>query len=90
MTTTTQKHRSFCSEPMRNKSVETLPGIGPVMAEQLEKIGIRRANEVLGRFLVLRMDELKFKSWLRDSCEANAKQQSDCYNGLKEWTDQFL
>lgn len=88
--TTSQKHRSFCSETMGNKSVNTLPGIGPVFAERLEMTGIRTANEVLGRFLVLQSDEGKFKSWLRDSCGANAKHQRDCYNSLKEWTDQFL
>nr|XP_055075476.1 barrier-to-autointegration factor-like [Misgurnus anguillicaudatus]XP_055075477.1 barrier-to-autointegration factor-like [Misgurnus anguillicaudatus]XP_055075478.1 barrier-to-autointegration factor-like [Misgurnus anguillicaudatus] len=89
-TTTTQKHKLFCSEPMGKKSVNTLPGIGPVLAERLKMIGIRTAKEVLGRFLVLRMDEWKFKSWLRDSCGANAKHQSDCYNCLKEWTDSYL
>nr|XP_055075479.1 barrier-to-autointegration factor-like [Misgurnus anguillicaudatus] len=85
-----QRHRTFFSEPMGDKSVNTLPGIGPVLAERLEKIGIRRAYEVLGRFLVLQSDEWKFKSWLRDACGANAKQQSDCYNCLREWTDHFL
>ncbi|XP_073714562.1 barrier-to-autointegration factor-like isoform X2 [Misgurnus anguillicaudatus] len=88
--TTSQKHRSFCSEPMGDKSVYALPGIGPVLGGRLEKIGIRTAKDVLGRFLILGMDEWKFKSWLRDSCGANAKHQRDCYNCLREWTNNFL
>ncbi|KAI7799000.1 putative barrier-to-autointegration factor [Triplophysa rosa] len=88
--TTSQKHRLFCSEPMGDKSVYTLPGIGLVLGGRLEKIGIFKARDVLGRFLVLGMDEWKYKSWLRDSCGANAKQQRDCYNCLKEWTNNNL
>ncbi|XP_051526414.1 barrier-to-autointegration factor [Myxocyprinus asiaticus] len=88
--TTSQKHQIFCAEPMGDKSVYTLPGIGPVLGGRLENIGIRRARDLLGRFLVFEMDEWKFKSWLRDSCGANAKQQRDCYYCLKEWTDNNL
>lgn len=88
--TTSLKHRRFCSEPMGDKLVYELPGIGPVLGGRLQNRGIIRARDVLGRFLVLNKDEWKFKNWLRDSCRANAKQQRDCYNCLREWTSNNL
>lgn len=88
--TTSQKHRRFCSEPMGDKLVYELPGIGPVLGGRLQNRGIIRARDVLGRFLVLNKDEWKFKNWLRDSCGANAKQQRECYNCLRAWTSNHL
>ncbi|XP_058608630.1 barrier-to-autointegration factor [Onychostoma macrolepis] len=88
--TTSQKHRRFCSEPMGDKLVYELPGIGPVLGRRLQNRGIIRAQNVLGRFLALNKDEWKFKNWLRDTCGANAKQQRDCYNCLREWTSNNL
>lgn len=31
------------------------------------------------------MSERKFKDWLVNVCGADAKSQTACYNGLKEW-----
>lgn len=41
--TTTKKHRTFVSEPMGDKSVSHLAGVGPATAEQLEKKGYHKA-----------------------------------------------
>ncbi|XP_039534805.1 barrier-to-autointegration factor [Pimephales promelas] len=88
--TTSLKHRRFCSEPMGDKLVYEIPGIGSVLGGRLQNRGIMRARDVLGRFLVLNKDEWKFKNWLRDTCGANAKQQRDCYNCMREWTSNNL
>uniref|UniRef100_A0AAY5K5T4 Uncharacterized protein n=1 Tax=Esox lucius TaxID=8010 RepID=A0AAY5K5T4_ESOLU len=37
--TTSQKHRNFVSEPMGNRSVRDVPGIGPVQGRRLEESG---------------------------------------------------
>ena len=36
---TSQKHRTFISEPIADKSVTELPGIGTVLGGRLEKLG---------------------------------------------------
>lgn len=36
---TSKKHRDFLSEPMRNKPVTALPGVGPVLGERMSNIG---------------------------------------------------
>ncbi|NP_001087314.1 barrier-to-autointegration factor B [Xenopus laevis] len=90
MSSTSQKHRDFVAEPMGEKSVQCLAGIGDTLGRRLEEKGFDKAYVVLGQFLVLKKDEELFKEWLKDACSANAKQSRDCYGCLKEWCDAFL
>ena len=90
MSSTSQKHRDFVAEPMGDKLVGTLAGIGDVLGKKLEEKGFDKAYVVLGQFLVLKKDEELFREWLRDACGANAKQCRDCSGCLREWCDAFL
>ncbi|XP_076463852.1 barrier-to-autointegration factor-like [Babylonia areolata] len=87
---TSQKHRNFTSEPMSEKPVTELAGIGEVLGQRLKDKGFDLAYVVLGQFLVLKKNKEMFRDWLKDTCSANAKQTSDCYSCLKEWCDNFL
>lgn len=40
--TTSQKHREFTGEPMRDKPVDDLAGIGPVLASRLKEQGFTK------------------------------------------------
>ncbi|XP_074087132.1 barrier-to-autointegration factor [Macrotis lagotis] len=88
--TTSQKHRDFVAEPMGEKPVASLAGIGEVLGKKLEDKGFDKAYVVLGQFLVLKKDEDLFREWLKDTCGANAKQSRDCFCCLREWCDAFL
>ncbi|XP_056680982.1 barrier-to-autointegration factor-like [Monodelphis domestica] len=88
--TTSQKHRDFVGEPMGDKPVRCLAGIGEVLGQKLECRGFDKAYMVLGQFLVLKKDEDLFREWLNDICGANAKQSQDCFECLREWCDAFL
>ena len=88
--TTSQKHRNFISEPMGEKSVSELAGIGPVLGGRLEEEGFDKAYVVLGQFLVLKKDKDLFSEWLKDAAKANAKQANDCFECLRNWCDAFL
>lgn len=90
MSTTTQKHKEFVAEPMGEKNVMALAGIGEALGKRLEEKGFDKAYVVLGQFLVLKKDEELFRDWLKDTCGANSKQQIDCFVCLKEWCDAFL
>ncbi|XP_019941463.1 barrier-to-autointegration factor [Paralichthys olivaceus] len=90
MSSTSQKHKDFVAEPMGEKPVMALAGIGEALGSRLEKKGFDKAYVVLGQFLVLKKDEELFRDWLKDTCQANSKQQNDCYGCLKEWCDAFL
>ena len=90
MSSTSQKFRNFVSEPMGEKKVSELPGIGKVLGERLVVAGFDKAYVVLGQFLVQRKDKEKFLHWIETTVGANSKQGGDCYNCLKEWCDAFL
>jgi len=42
--TTSQKHKAFSGEPMRDKPVEDLAGIGPVLASRLKEQGFNKVS----------------------------------------------
>ncbi|XP_032830049.1 barrier-to-autointegration factor isoform X1 [Petromyzon marinus] len=90
MSSTSQKHRSFVAEPMGEKPVTALAGIGDTLGGRLIEQGFDRAYVVLGQFLVLKKEEELFKEWLKEVCNANSKQSSDCFTCLREWCDAFL
>ena len=89
-TTTTQKHRNFVAEPMNEKLVTDLAGIGNTLGSRLEARGFDKAFVVLGQFLLLKKNEELFEEWLKEVCNANKKQAKDCYQCLIDWWDEFL
>ena len=90
MSSTSQKHRDFTAEPMAEKPVTDLPGIGPALGDRLCSAGFDKAYIVYGQFLVLKKNEELFLAWIKQTCGANAKQGGDCYNALLEWSNSFL
>ncbi|OWF38613.1 Barrier-to-autointegration factor A [Mizuhopecten yessoensis] len=90
MSSTSQKHRNFVQEPMGEKLVTELSGIGETLGGRLADQGFDKAYVVLGQFLVLKKDEEMFVDWLKDTCNANIKQGTDCFTCLKDWCDAFL
>jgi len=87
---TSQKHRNFVGEPMGEKGVKDLAGIGDALGDRLCNKGFDKAYVVLGQFLLLKKNDELFKDWLKGTCGANSKQQNDCYTCLKDWCDSFL
>ena len=53
MSTTSQKHRTFVAEPMNDKSVTDLAGIGEVLGRRLESKGFDKAYVVLGQVMAM-------------------------------------
>ncbi|TNM99364.1 barrier-to-autointegration factor-like [Takifugu flavidus] len=90
MSSTSQKHRNFVSEPMGDKPVTALSGIGEVLGERLERQGFDKAYVVLGQFLLLRKDEELFTEWLKDTTHANVHQADSCTQCLRDWCNAFL
>jgi hypothetical protein len=105
MSSPTQTHVDFVKEPIGQKVVTKLAGVGPVLGERLAKAGFDKARVVLGKFLILKEDEEKFKRWFKETTKANDMETTGandkttganeahaaaCYNCLKEWCKAHL
>ncbi|VDL89713.1 unnamed protein product [Schistocephalus solidus] len=88
--TTSQKLRNFVSEPIGDKSVFELPGIGEKLGARLKTKGYEKASVVLGQYLLLYRDEELFCDWLKETCGANAKQANDCFTALNDWCSAYM
>ncbi|KAL1441077.1 hypothetical protein MTO96_008824 [Rhipicephalus appendiculatus] len=90
MSSTSQKHRNFVSEPMGEKNVTDLAGIGAVLGKRLKDKGFDKAYVVLGHFLAMKKNQALFENWLKNISGANSKQANDCYQCLRDWCNEFL
>ncbi|XP_046389141.1 barrier-to-autointegration factor [Ischnura elegans] len=90
MSTTSQKHKNFVAEPMGDKPVTDVAGIGEVLGKRLVNQGFDKAYVLLGQFLVLKKNEDLFVDWMKDICGANSKQAVDCFQCLSDWCEEFL
>ncbi|XP_054270005.1 barrier-to-autointegration factor-like [Macrosteles quadrilineatus] len=88
--TETKKHRRFVSEPMGDKDVTELPGIGEVLGGRLRDEGYCEASQVLAQFLRLNKDKAAFQRWLKCVCDANCKQCEDCYRALCDYSNKYM
>ncbi|KAK9736690.1 Barrier to autointegration factor [Popillia japonica] len=85
-----KKHSNFVSEPMRNKPVGEVPGIGKTSAGRLDSRGYGESRDVLGKYLAVKGDEQRFRDFVMSNAGANSKSTGDCYKAMKEWTNNFL
>ncbi|XP_067681848.1 barrier-to-autointegration factor-like isoform X2 [Haliotis asinina] len=90
MSSTSQKHRNFVSEPMGEKLVTELAGIGPVLGGRLNEAGFDKAYNVLGQFLLWDKNKELFVAWLHWICSATANDAENCYKALNAWCDSHL
>merc|ERR1712183_198072 len=90
MSSTSQKHREFCGEPMGDKLVTEIAGIGPTIGGRLKQKGFDYAYVLLGQFLVFKKDEELFTDWFKEETGANKKYSKDAYECLNEWCNSFL
>lgn len=88
--TSSQKHQNFIGEPMIDKPVTELIGVGPVLGQRLVSKGYDKAYTVFGQYLLLKKNKTLFTEWLKDEVNANARQALDCWECLTEWSEQFL
>ncbi|XP_037638140.1 barrier-to-autointegration factor-like isoform X2 [Sebastes umbrosus] len=83
-------HQEFVKEPMGNKSVLFLPGIGKILGRKLELKDFDKAYLVLGQFLLKKKNSEMFTKWLKDTSGANAQQARACEQCLREWCVPFI
>ena len=88
LTIETKKLRNF-NEPMSNKEIECIPGIGEKNGIKLRKKNYDKADVLLGQFLILKKNEELFIDYLKD-IGINRTCSKQCFDALKSWCDEFL
>uniref|UniRef100_A0A1E1XVJ0 Barrier-to-autointegration factor-like protein n=1 Tax=Amblyomma sculptum TaxID=1581419 RepID=A0A1E1XVJ0_AMBSC len=89
MSTTSEKHRNFVSEPMGDKDVTDIAGIDGDLATQMKDKGFDKAYIVVGKFLVIGRNKDEFISWLKDVGGANDEQAEVCFECLDQYCREF-
>jgi len=79
------KYYLFCSEPIKNKTIIEVPGIGPVSAELFNKKGYDSAAILLGQYLLLNRDTTIFIAWLTSEIGISLKLAEDVSDAMTGW-----
>ena len=82
----TTKHTNFVSEPMGDKLVKQVPGVGDVIATHMNKGGLAHAYELYGHYLCKKKEE--FEEFVR-GFGANAHQIEQVVNAFSAWKAQY-
>lgn len=88
--TTTKKHKLFVSEPLGQKSIDVLPGVGKTLTQRFLASNITKAHHVVGAFLLLDMQRDKFLSWFKQECGGNERHANMCFDAIQQWCIQFI
>ena len=80
----TLKSRTFANEPMGDKDVSKLGGIGRTTEKKMRGKGINKAYQVVGKYLCLEKNENEFKDWIQEF-GANEGQAEACYHCVNGW-----
>ncbi|MEN2495360.1 MAG: Barrier-to-autointegration factor [Marteilia pararefringens] len=90
-TSTSLKHQNFLSEPMGEKLITSVPGIGPKYGELLSKDGYDKAYVLLGQFLVLKKDKKSFyENFLMEEYKMSKQHAEACYESFLAYADQHI
>lgn len=93
----TQKTREFIGTPLvkTNDNLDVVPieaigGINNSAANALKHLGFKHAYNLVGKFLMLDMDEEIFTQWLKDTLDAEGIHLQDrhlheVYSSLNGW-----
>ena len=85
------KHRAFVREPMRDKDIRQITGIGEKYGSILESKGFCKAYHLLGQYLLLSRDRTVFEAWLEAEVGMNnSKWRGDCSLCLEGWCEANL
>ena len=85
-----RKYHLFIREPMSNKSVNDLVGVGPVLGKRFAAMGYQEASTLFGQFLVVKKTRQLFIIWVMKTVGANMKQAKDIFQCLLDWSKEFL
>ncbi|XP_061600808.1 barrier-to-autointegration factor-like protein [Cololabis saira] len=90
MATTSQKYMDFVREPLWNKPVTAIPGIGEELDQRLRERGFYNADRVMKLFVQYGRDTESFKTWLMCVIGSPPYMAELCAQALWEWSNIHL
>jgi len=87
---TSVKHRDFVGEPMGEKEVTSIAGIGDTYGKKLVDRGFDKAYVLLGQYLLLKKDKDLFMEWLKLEVGVTKHHAESCFTCLDEWAGQHI
>ncbi|KAI0980721.1 hypothetical protein GJ496_005683 [Pomphorhynchus laevis] len=84
------KQHEFTTEPMGEKPVNCVAGIGYMYGEKLCERGFDKAIYLLGVFLALEKNEEVFKEWLMKTVSMTRPHACMACDSLKKWCNNFI
>ena len=78
------KHRNILREPLGDKPVGHLPGIGPAGAQRFQQRGFHKAAAIKDHYVYLKMDEQKCYEFYNDVSHGNTKHGRALFNCIDD------
>ena len=72
-----RKYHLFIREPMSNKAVTDLVGVGKVLGRRLAARGFQEASTLFGQFLLVKKVKILFMIWVMKKAGANMGQAKE-------------
>lgn len=83
------KVRDFVSEPLGDKPVTAIAGIGKATSERMASLGINYAYQLVGIFLQHKKDRVLFRTHLSSSFGMNNNHLVATTNCIGSWVDSY-
>ena len=86
MASDTQKSQIFVEQPIGNKPVSSVPGIGRAHAQALNAINIMTAGDLLGIYLTNGMQPAPFLQWMMENLpNSYTPHRESCFKALNDY-----
>lgn len=83
---TSQKHKEFVRESMKDKDISVLAGVGSTSLRTFNDKGYTKAHHLFGIYLTMNCDECVMNVWLTEIVpDMNPKHRSDLIYSLREY-----
>jgi len=86
----TAKNRNFVNEPMGNKDVTEVSGVGPITGKRMVRKKFSKAWMLFGQFLLLKKNAPDFCFWLETTFSMQERDANQCCQCFSQWCDSFL
>uniref|UniRef100_A0A0K0FWY7 CDC37_C domain-containing protein n=1 Tax=Strongyloides venezuelensis TaxID=75913 RepID=A0A0K0FWY7_STRVS len=81
------KFQRFIDEPMFEKTIMDVPGIDRATAKEFDKVEITKAIQIYILFKMIKMDEAKFKEFLRNCVGMSSRNVDECIDSLIQYNE---